>query len=195
VNVFFHNPCGSWADLESRWQEMNASHGLLFILCHADSTQLALNATDPPIGQQYVGSLRRRKGDDRQTACLVFLNGCATATGSPHGGFLEATARQGFFGFIGTEASVPDVFALRFGLAFMRGLRCQDKALHEVVSVLRTKHWPLSLVYSVNCYADLRLRAIEDRSRLQDWNQASANFSDPPVGSQDSLPWSSSTHP
>ena len=60
----------------------------------------------------------RLNEEDRKTACLVFVNGCCTATGHADGGFLEATGMQGFYGFIGTEANVPDVFALRFGLDF-----------------------------------------------------------------------------
>ena len=86
---------------------------------------------------------------------IVFLNGCHTAVGDPGGGFLEATGGSGFCGFIGTETGIPDVFALRFGSAFL----CQilrGGTVTEVMSALRAAHWPLSLVYGTYC-AEIQL--------------------------------------
>jgi hypothetical protein len=190
LDLLFPGAVYNWSGLESRWKEMDSRHGMLYVLCHASPTQLSVDPRER-IERFQLTALKRRDTNDRRSACLVFLNACSTAEGAPHGGFLEATARFGFFGFIGTEASVPDVFALRFGMAFLRELLYHDPPLpvYQIMADLRLRHWPLSLLYSANCYPYLRVLARPDPSKLACWDQDKTNFSDPPVGTKDPSPW------
>jgi hypothetical protein len=88
---------------------------------------------------------------------LVFLNGCHTAIGSAkEGGFLQATAYGGFCGFVGTEAEVPDVFALRFANAFLSQLLYTGSRAIDAMNKTRRDYWPLSLVYNLSCHPDFR---------------------------------------
>jgi hypothetical protein len=145
-------------DLLKRWDELADRHGLLLFLCHANETSLALKGLDAAHRvsvKDFKTRLRRKDDRDRDTACLVFLNGCNTAVGASDGAFLEATGGQGFFGFIGTETEVPDVFALRMSLAFTRRLLHSGQAAYAIMDDLRRQHWPLGLLYSTYCNPDV----------------------------------------
>ena len=88
---------------------------------------------------------------------MVFLNGCHTAIESAKdGGFLQATASGGFCGFVGTEAEVPDVFALRFANAFISQLLYTGSRAIDVMNKTRRDFWPLSLVYNLSCHPDFQ---------------------------------------
>src|SRR5204863_10056483 len=89
--------------------------------------------------------------------CVVFLNGCSTATGHPDGAFLEATGQPGMCGFIGTETVVPDVFALRFSLSFLSQFLQGGRSVSDIMHELWVRHFPLSLVYSIYTYPLLQV--------------------------------------
>ena len=173
-------PVYSKSELKSRWPNVNSQDGVLFFLGHANATQLALAEGDY-LSVEDMRELERLNEEDRKTACLVFVNGCCTATGHADGGFLEATGMQGFYGFIGTEANVPDVFALRFGLDFLHRLLCGGEPVYSIMNNLRRQHWPLSLLYSMCCYPELSL-AAHCGERLP---ESFENFSHGTVGTDD----------
>lgn len=135
-------------EFQRRWKAATTEIGLVYFYCHADGTRLALGVTDQIDIDQLALMSRARERGQRQT-CLFFLNGCGTALGSAGGGFLEATVYPGFCGFIGTEAKVPDVFALRFGAAFLHEFLYGGQPIYEIMALLRRQHWPLSLLYGV----------------------------------------------
>jgi hypothetical protein len=100
---------------------------MLYFLCHADGERLALGAEN----LITLNDFRKIKPNrlDHHAGCLVFINGCETAVGAADGGFLKATCRPGFYGFIGTETKVPDLVALRFGVEFLREFLSSGTAL------------------------------------------------------------------
>src|SRR5262249_20866559 len=90
------------------------------------------------------------------------LNGCFTAASEADESFLIAIGQPGFFGFIGTEAAIPDDFALRFGQEFVRRFCDSGNPLFHVMDELWREHWPLGLLYSIYCSPDIRTRPPKD---------------------------------
>jgi hypothetical protein len=179
LNKFLQNPRYTRSAFLNASDVLKDRHGLLYFLCHANGEQLALDTEEiDPVDFDTL----KPNGLDQSTACLVFLNGCDTAVGASDSGFLKATCRSGFYGFIGTETKVPDLFALRFGLAFLREFLCGGEPLYKVVRGLRDRHWPLSLLYSLYAYPLLSLHPIPDPTGMA---ALTANFSTPPIGSKD----------
>jgi hypothetical protein len=110
----------------------------------------------------------------------VFLNGCHTAIGSSNeGGFLEATAHPGFCGFVGTEAEVPDIFALRLANAFLAELIYTGSTAMDAMKKVRRDYWPLSLAYSLSCHPDFRFIT----EGLSQSTLPAPNFSNDAIGS------------
>lgn len=156
------SPIYQTRDLYRRWSEASKLDGLLYFYCHASGTSLALAANDMIDRDDFRERLAHNR-DVAETLTMVFMNGCVTAVGNPGGGFLEVTGGSGFCGFVGTEASVPDVFAMRFGIAFLSNFLNSRKSILSVMSELRRQHLPLSLLYSTCCDPHLRVdpRAAE----------------------------------
>jgi hypothetical protein len=173
-------PVYSKEELVNRWPMIADQPGMLFFLGHADAVRLALSQTDY-LTVEDVRGLRRNNEDDLNTGCLVFVNGCCTATGRATGGFLEATGMQGFYGFIGTEATVPNVFALRFGLDFIHRLLRSGTPVYSIMMDLRKQHWPLGLLYTTSCYPDLSIVPQTEMGVLD----LQENFSHGPIASDD----------
>ena len=169
--------------LIEQWKTNGNNVNILFFYCHADGTTLVLDPADSLSMENFTLKLKKkaRAGDDPPT-CLVFLNGCSTATGHEKGGFLEATGNAGFCGFIGTESTVPDIFAMRFSLAFLYEMAHSGSPVYQVMDELRRKHWPLSLVYSVYCYPPL---CVTKNAKLSSEGITFGNFSRQQLGSQD----------
>lgn len=141
-------------DLLKQWADLSSKVGLLYFYCHANETTLALAEEDSLTVDEF---LLRMPRSGAKSPCLVFLNGCSTAVGDPKGGFLSATGRPGYAGFIGTETKVPTVFAMRFGLAFLYLFLYKGLAVGAAMDHLRRDHWPLSLVYGPYCPATLQV--------------------------------------
>jgi hypothetical protein len=153
----FRDPIYRSGDFFTLWQKLATDVGILYFYCHADGTRLALGATDLITVERLREELAVKGAAANKPACIVFLNGCATAVGAAAGGFLEATGGRGFCGFIGTETRVPDVFAKRFALAFFQEFFRGGSPLFEVMDRLRHRHWPLGLLYGMYCYPLLRV--------------------------------------
>jgi hypothetical protein len=152
----FGPPLHSQKEWRSKWTVESNQVGLLYFYSHADGTNIGLGSDTISANdlQQDLGE----SGTEGAPPCLVFVNGCSTAVGSPTGGFLEATSVSRFCGFIGAEASIPEVYALRFGSAFICELMRGERTVLEVMDALREQHWPLSLLYNVYCVPDLRIQ-------------------------------------
>ncbi|MCP4345351.1 MAG: hypothetical protein GY795_07475 [Desulfobacterales bacterium] len=159
-----------------------AQNTLIYICSHADGISIALNDADYITIDDLDLKLKGKK-HDRKTAKFIFLNGCSTAVGQDGGGFLEATSNNSFYGFIGTEAKIPDVFAIRFGLDFMLSFLYSGKPVFEIMDNLRRRHWPLSLIYGVYCHPLLTISPSPEKG-IQ-FNFEHKNFSLERLGSDD----------
>ena len=95
------------------------------------------------------------KLEERRSATsssVVFLNACESVHNENDFGYLAATARPGIRGCIGTEARVPDDFALNYGANFVKHMVQTNDSVQQTMDQLRDQFWPLSLLYSL--YAD-----------------------------------------
>ena len=150
----------STAGLVDHWEQSFGKAVFLYFYCHANGTTLQLSDSDrlkwPDLERRLQHSSR-----EKIPRCLVILNGCSTAIGGRDGGFLEAVGSDGFYGFVGTESSVPDIFALRFGAELLQRILTSGETLSEIMSVMRRIHWPLSILYSINCYPELKVSPLK----------------------------------
>lgn len=166
--------------LDDAWRKRGAKIGLLYLFCHANRT--ALQFSDSLSATNKLDTIHFGRTYKKQLApppCLVFLNGCHTAVGSERGGFLEATAGDGFCGFIGAETGVPYLFAHRFGRAFIDHVY-QGQPLIDVMDHLRKRHWPLSLLCGLYAYPFLRVEGTTEPANAA---SCAENFSLLEVGS------------
>jgi hypothetical protein len=139
------------------WGQSHAQIDLLYLYCHAKGNKLALSGEDEISITKFQLEVNHDPPQN-YPVCLVFLNGCQTAIGAEGGGFMEATGSLGFCGFIGTEAKVPDLFAMRFATDFFSYLLYGEITVGEIMEKLRRQHWPLSLVYSTCCLPAFKIR-------------------------------------
>ena len=153
---------------------------LLYFFGHASGAALEFKKGDTLKLAEFPDMFRRRP-PTQYPACLVFLNGCHTAVGDDNGGFMEATAVLGYCGFIGTEAKVPDVFALRFANAFLARLLYSGAKVGAVMDDLRRDFWPLSLAYNLSCHPEFRFVATDGGSAPA---MKIPDFSRDPIGSE-----------
>jgi hypothetical protein len=145
-----HKPVYNKQALDDRWSEINEAYRLVYVLSHANPTRLELDADDA-ITPEDIYLLPKKRSGIRPNHSLLILNGCFTAGGDQGDGFLEATQRSGFFGFVGAETSIPQEFAVRFGQEFLSAFHDTGQCLYEIMHELRCKHWPLGLLYSIYC--------------------------------------------
>ncbi|MDI3560242.1 hypothetical protein [Bradyrhizobium sp. Arg816] len=165
-------------DLYKKWVDAGGVDRILMFYCHANGAALGLgkDSVSPEDFGRYL-SIESRYPD---AITLTFLNGCATAIGAADRGYLEATGQRGFVGFVGTEAKIPNLYALRFGAEFLRCFLEAGWPLVNVMDAMWRLHWPLSLVYSLNGYADLQLKRADV---AKEWPPTKLkNFSDDDIG-------------
>lgn len=136
-------------DLVSVWPTVRAVLGVLYFFCEADGHTLRIDDRGALRLNLFVEHLAVERRGRGIAPTLAFLNGCMTAVGLADGGFLESLSEAGYIGFVGTEARVPDSFALMFGAEFLTMLLRDGIPIGQVLDTLRTRHWPLSLLYSV----------------------------------------------
>jgi len=166
-------------DLYAQWRAAGAIDRILMFYCHANGASLALSATDSVSTTDFLAFLDYADEWPDQVT-LTFLNGCSTAVGQATKGFLEATGQRGFMGFVGTEAKVPNVYALRFGAEFLQCFFDTGWPLINVMDAMWRLHWPLSLLYGLNGYSDLRLHHAKP---VTEWPAtAPRNFSNELIG-------------
>jgi hypothetical protein len=169
-------------DLYARWKKAGATDRILLFYCHANGGTLALSANDS-ISTSDFGIHLDYADQWPDTVTLTFLNGCSTAVGQATKGFLEATGQRGFIGFVGTEAKVPNMYALRFGTEFVECFLETGWPLVTVMDAMWRLHWPLSVLYSLNGFSDVKLTRPQV---IQKWPSgasiAPSNFSNQPIG-------------
>jgi hypothetical protein len=154
---------------------------LLYFFGHASGAALEFKKGDILKLADFPDMFLRRP-PTMYPACLVFLNGCHTAVGDDdNGGFMQATAVLGYCGFIGTEAKVPDVFALRFANAFLARLLYTGAKVRAVMDELRRDFWPLSLAYNLSCHPEFRFVTTDSGSAP---SMKLPDFSQDPIGSE-----------
>jgi hypothetical protein len=144
-----------WELCRRKWREIEKQDSILYVYGHSDGAMIEL---DPEVAEADSNSKMEalrfhnsfRKADPK-SASIAFLNGCVTGMGEGHNGFLRVTAMPGFYGFIGTEAKVPNKFASEYGIDFMHSLCFMGRSVEETFETLRIRHFPLSLLYS--CFA------------------------------------------
>lgn len=157
--------------LLAAWQTREPRLGLLYLYCHSSDRRVGFSAADVIDTIDFKLDYMKPTTPPR---CLVFLNGCHTAAGE----FLEATGRDGFCGFIGTETVLPYMFGHRFGAAVIASLYAGEP-LGAIIDRLREQHWPLSLVYGLYAFPFLQLVPCFALPKLPDHN-----YSDLDVGDQ-----------
>jgi hypothetical protein len=154
-----HPIIASSADFFRQWKLLHKDVDLLYIYCHANGSNLALSGDDEITTAKFSMEVNH-KPLQTHPVCLVFLNGCQTAIGAEGGGFIEATGSLGFCGFIGTEAKVPDLFAMRFAGDFFCHMLYDEMNVAETMNRLRREHWPLGLVYSTCCHPEFKIKRV-----------------------------------
>jgi hypothetical protein len=140
------------SDFFQKWDVMLEHSTILFFFCHASGTQLSLGESEKITIDDLLLQASPYGDTTTKATTLVLINGCSTAIGDPGGGFLEATGNAPFYGFVGTEADIPDAFALRFGQALLQNLISSGEHIYKIIDRMRKRHWPLSLLYSLYCH-------------------------------------------
>jgi len=154
-------PISKREDFFKKYKKLYRGVDLLYLYCHANGQKLALSDDDEDLISVTKFQVNLWYDDrDPHPPCLVFLNGCQTAVGAEKGGFMKATGGPGFCGFIGTEAKVPDLFALRFAARFFWSLLYEELTVAEIMNRLRREHFPLGLVYSTCCHPLFKIKRI-----------------------------------
>jgi len=150
-------PLASSRELKKSWRDAGAKTGLLYFYCHANATRLALGEDEEIEASQLFLMLSGVERLPGSSGCLVLINGCSTAVGSPTGDFLLSASQPGLCGFVGTETDVPDVFALRFSLGLLDLLFREGLNLGDAMQRMYREHFPLSLLYGVYAHAGFRM--------------------------------------
>jgi hypothetical protein len=151
-----------WEVCRRKWQEISKHDSVLYVYGHSDGTMIEL---DPKVSSMSkLGAVRFhnffRKANG-ESASIFFINGCLTAAGREHNGFLRVTSMPGFFGFIGTEAKVPNKFATEYGIEFMSSLCEMGCSVQETYEDLRRRLFPLSLMYSCFAHPHFRVEPVQ----------------------------------
>lgn len=179
LRVLFAHTVSSSTEFFEKLKELLQHPAILSFFCHASGTELDLGNNN----KITIDDLRLRLshfGDARADfSALVLMNGCSTATGDPGGGFLEATGSPPFCGFIGTEAEIPDTFALRFGHNLLCEILLSEEHIFEIMDRLRKQHWPLSLFYSLYCHPCLCTKRHEKSKNITYIKAANFSTSSP----------------
>jgi hypothetical protein len=150
-----------WELCRRKWREISKQDSVLYVYGHSDGTSIELDpAIDPNPKMEAVRFHNFFRKADASSASIFFLNGCVTGSGQDHDGFLRVTSMPGFYGFIGTEANVPNKFASEYGIDFMHHLCELGLSVQESYDKLRISHFPLSLLYSCFAHPHFRVEPV-----------------------------------
>lgn len=151
--------------LTDRWRQVGDNDCLLYFFGHATGQELQFSDADRLSATRFRTVLRREGAvsgaNDNLAYVLTILNGCATVTGTEGESFLVATADEGFCGFIGAEATVPDEFGMLFGQDLLRSLLWDGLSVREAMARLWRKHRPLGLFYGCYAHPEFRVTGAE----------------------------------
>ena len=175
-------PTMDWESFEAAWKEVRDDYdSVLYLFGHSDGQRIQLrdkdggDEEDDPKFDLLAASLKRFRKRPSDSVSIFLLNGCCTAAPHPDSeevpisaNFLKETRQPGYFGFVGTEAQVSNVFACRYGTEFLWRLCREGRSVGETFDELLQdgKLFPQNLLYS--CYADRKFRFA---STMRDDNQ------------------------
>jgi len=170
-------------EFTNQWAQHASDHNILYFFCHADGERLMIGQTKSRLDDGFVPynfSTTIQACNVPRPGGLIVLNGCKTAVFSGNGKWLKATRTRGFSGFIGTEAIVPSRFAWPFGNDLVKLLLSSQLTPLQALQELWQIHWPLSLLYSLYCVADVTIRPSVANTdylrRIQKTNYSSLNL-------------------
>jgi hypothetical protein len=160
-------PSMDWDSFEDAWMQVRDEYDtVLYVFGHSDGQRIQLNdVEDDPKYALLSSSLKRFRKRSRGSASIFMLNGCRTAApiqvsaDEPiSANFLTETRQPGYYGFIGTEAQVPNTFACHYGTEFLWRLCKEGKSVGEAFDELleRDDLFPQNILYT--CYADRQFR-------------------------------------
>jgi hypothetical protein len=151
------------AQLEKIWQNHAQDLEIVYFYCHGGVDDLIgpyLQLSDAPIGSNFLEASKPKWPH----APLVFLNGCATGDYSPSSylSLISDFREAGACGVVGTECSVPELFAEAYATELFprlfKGERLGQSMLSVRLDFLRKKNNPLGLVYSLYASNEVALR-------------------------------------
>jgi hypothetical protein len=164
-----------WDEFETVWEKVRYDQdSVLYLYGHSDGESIYLKDTnsrgyDASKHLLPASSFKRKfpskdkdSGKDKDSASIFILNGCRTTAGGTYqpapASFLKGTRDRGYYGFIGTEAEVSNVFACRYGTEFLWRLCKERRSVGEAFDELleNNNFFPWNLLYS--CYADRKFR-------------------------------------
>jgi hypothetical protein len=167
ISSFLDRPVGrafSSQGCRERWQQVGYNHCVIHFFGHATGSELRFSEADLLTVSNFRALFRREsrvvRAYPEPVFVLTFLNGCSSVSGEDAESFLMATADPGFCGFIGTEAAVPDAFAILFGQELLYTLLVEGLSVREAMSLLWRKHKPMALLYG--CYAHPNFTVARD---------------------------------
>ncbi|WP_316158607.1 MULTISPECIES: hypothetical protein [unclassified Bradyrhizobium] len=152
-----------WDTCRRKWRKSDDADSIIYIFGHSDGQNIFLSEDNDPKyildANGFRLTFRKPAGAKSNTIC--FINGCRTCAGLLGSSFIAATASQGFFGFIGSEAEVSNLFAARYGADFMKKLCVDRLSVQDAFAAIRERQdlFPLSLLYSCYAQPDFRLAA------------------------------------
>lgn len=163
-------PIGSgtdWRTCRKKWQSGGDTDSIIYVFGHSDGRSIFLSNSDDGSSKLDANgfSASFKKQADTQSKTICFLNGCRSGGGYLGSSFLTVTSSQGFYGFIGSEAELSNVFAARYGAEFISQLCIAGLSVQETFSLLRDRVdlFPLNLFYS--CYALPEFRLISGEEK------------------------------
>jgi hypothetical protein len=163
-----------WEEIRKDWDHVkDNSDSVIYVFGHSNGELIALkdDCDDSIHGILPVSQFSEnfRKADRTASASIVVLNGCRTSaptTSDPWpASFLKATRGPGFYGFVGTEAQVPNDRACLFGTHLLKRLRSGTETLGQAFDDLRQEKdlFPLSLIFT--CFANREFRLAANPPR------------------------------
>lgn len=164
-------PANDWDEFKESWEEVGSDHdSVLYLFGHSNGQRIELKDKksgdvseddDPTYDLTASGLIGFRKEQPGDSAAIFLFNGCQTVSPkseSPEvpisANFLRATCDRGYWGFIGTETQVSNVFACQYGTEFLWRLYKERASVGQAFDELlqSDKLFPQSVLYS--CYAD-----------------------------------------
>jgi hypothetical protein len=164
-------PTMDWIDFEKAWKEVKDEYdSVLYVYGHSNGQRIQLRDTekDKMESRQFdlpASRLIQFRKRDRSSASIFLLNGCETVAPSADSAdapisanFLKETRSPGYYGFVGTETQISNIFACRYGTEFLWRLCQERRSVGETFDELleSPQLFPQNLLYS--CYADRGFR-------------------------------------
>jgi hypothetical protein len=158
-------------DLLTALGDATTGDQIMYLYCHAVSKEFAQGGANLS-ELHFANGQKLSLGDFKAfaptktrlgTLPLVFINACESAQLSPlfYNGFMPYFVDKGARGMIGSECSVPALFAMEWSFKFFDQLLA-GKAVGQIFLDLRREYYdknnnPLGLLYAVYCDADTQV--------------------------------------